>query len=199
MKKTNLLKMIAVMSIFSIRAMAQGEPLFEDNFDNNYKSWSLVENDDRTTKITGGILFIQNKNDKGYWTGQPVTKTSYASTNYSLKVKTQHTGGVDDHGYGLVFGTKDVNNGYQFFITQNKYFRVSKYEDGTMTNICEWTKSDVIYGYLSNNLEVKKLVATGSFTSMVQRFTQPMPVPQWVAMWVFGFTTNKPLSLMIFL
>jgi hypothetical protein len=49
-------------------------------------------------------------------------------------VDAKHIDGVDDYGFGICFGKKDVNNFYVFYISAGGYFYLARVENSTMVS-----------------------------------------------------------------
>jgi TolB-like protein len=76
--------------------------------------------------------------------------------DFTLEVEAEFISG-EDGGYGGFFRSKDIDNLYEFLISKNGYFRVSKYLDGTFTKLADWETSSSINKKGVNYLKVEAL------------------------------------------
>ncbi|MDO9577183.1 MAG: hypothetical protein Q7J16_04810 [Candidatus Cloacimonadales bacterium] len=108
------------------------------------------------SKIENGKLTYQHKLDEG---GYYLWNYSYLDGDYDFTIETsiKHVSGVENYGYGLNWGMKDVDNYYSFDITSNGYFRIAKTEGDEWSEFVEWTTTSLIYSSGYNKLSVKKV------------------------------------------
>jgi hypothetical protein len=64
--------------------------------------------------------------------------------NYSVTASIMKLKGIEDNGYGLVWGGLDANNEFEFVISGNGQFKVSQWEQGNKTELIPWTYSGKI-------------------------------------------------------
>jgi hypothetical protein len=110
----------------------------------------------------------------------PIPFYSIPNAYYSIEINAQHFDGEDGYGYGVRFGVLDWDNCYSLNITNNGYYRVSKRDKGSYSNIIDWTKTSALNtGSLSNNkLEVRvyytyvDIYLNGQYITRVSDFTR---------------------------
>ena len=123
------------------------EPLFDmailDNFKNNRYQWEQLNDQDVSASITNDAFRIRNKFNGTYMPTLLFGEKDVTSCRVELSAK--HVEGVNDYGYGLCLGKKDVNNAIIFFISFNGYFSIYRIENGNWNKIKDWTESDAIY------------------------------------------------------
>jgi len=107
------------------------------------------------------FLFRNRKANSGYIV--PVPYKSIPSTNYSIEINAKHIDGIEDNAYGIKFAAYDWNNCYNFSISANGYYRVSKKEKGVFSNVVPWTTSTAIKTSVANKLEVRVLGTNAEF------------------------------------
>jgi hypothetical protein len=99
-------------------------------------------------------LFRNRKASNGFIV--PIPYKSIPRSNYSIEINAKHYDGIDDSGYGIKFAASGWKNCYNFNISANGYYRISKKEDDVYTNIIGWTSSSAINsGSGTNKLEVR--------------------------------------------
>ena len=133
--------------------------LFE-GFNNKNNNWSSTNTSDNYASIENGDYIIERKKSTG---GYAPTIKKYIDTDRDFRITAQikKVKGVNNNGFGIVFGRKDTDNQNQFFISSDGSYIVNKSVDGKRTYIKEWTKSSHIKtgNGSTNYLKVQK---TGS-------------------------------------
>ncbi|MGZ3938044.1 MAG: hypothetical protein ACXVLT_05010 [Flavisolibacter sp.] len=116
--------------------------------DSNYIYISTLDNPNNHY-----YLFRNRKANGGFMV--PLPFKSIPSSNYSIEINAKHFDGIEDNAYGIKFAGSGWNNCYNFSISANGYYRISKKEDGVFSNIVSWTASTAINtGTATNKLEV---------------------------------------------
>jgi hypothetical protein len=94
-----------------------------------------------------------------YYTVTGGTQTPMTSFEIQAKKKS----GEDSYGYGMMFCSQGGSNYYLFQISENGYYYVGKYVNGTYSNVVSWVaNSSIVKG--ANNYNTLKVVYTGSNT-----------------------------------
>lgn len=128
-----------------------------DGFTNNKNNWSTTNSSSADVYVANGNLTINHKRSSGGW-APTIYKYINTSRDFSITAQFKKVNGVQNNGYGLVFGRKDNDNENKFFITSGGSFIVSKEENGSRTYLKNWTKSSAIktgIGQL-NSLKIEK-------------------------------------------
>jgi hypothetical protein len=142
------------------------EPLYEasfcDYFSSNKNSWAIIDNEDAKASVSNGYT-IQNKTTGYYLSSQEISIFDFF--DYKTELAVRHTGGVNDYGFGLCFGGKNVDNTYVFMISGDGSFQIGEFIDGEWSAIKEWAKSDVIRtsNYATNYLRFEKTKGNWNF------------------------------------
>ena len=122
------------------------EPIYDaqilDLFKTRYHDWDLTDDKDITASFTGEAFRIKNKFD-GYYIPSLLFGEK-DMTAFRVEMDTRHIAGVDDWGFGMCFGKKDVDNSWVFYITADGNFSVGRFENGDWTFAKEWTESPAI-------------------------------------------------------
>ncbi len=87
----------------------------------------------------------------------PIPYFSIPNAYYSIEINARHFDGTDEHGYGVVFAASDLRNSYSLNITNNGYYRISKMNNGTYSNLVSWTSSSALRkgNDATNKLEIR--------------------------------------------
>jgi len=132
------------------------QDVLQDNFDNNEKNWSLGNYEKFNSKIQDGKLILESYSIDQF---KYLTKSISSCYEYDfyLKADFKHISGVDNHGFGLVWGTKDLSNLFFFVITKNGYSSIYKNENGLWNPLKTWTSFDFInIDNTANKLEIQQ-------------------------------------------
>jgi hypothetical protein len=140
--------------------------------DSNYIYISTLDNPDNHF-----YLFRNRKYKNGFFV--PIPFYSIPNSYYSIEINAKHYDGVEDSGFGLKFAASDWDNTYNFDVTANGYYRVSKHERGTYSEVIPWTKTSSVYtGSSTNKLEVRVYITyadiyiNGQYINRVSNFSR---------------------------
>ena len=131
--------------------------IMDDNFSSNKNNWAESSNNDAELEIRNNRYYFEHKRTSGGWS---TTKVVEINENKDFEIESQFLkiSGIQNNGYGFVFGRKDSNNQFVFTITSNGQYSIDEYVDGKYTAIKKWTKSEHIKkgNYAYNTLKIKK-------------------------------------------
>lgn len=117
-------------------------PLLSESFDNNDNEWQLYEDETRSAQIQDGQLVISVK-EKGVWQWVPQNAASSdmdISFDAILSEGTQH-----NVGYGVACRlSEDGNNYYDFIVSSNGVYGLSKMVNGNYETLIEYTESQAM-------------------------------------------------------
>ena len=117
--------------------------IFYDSFSSNANNWSVSNKTNVSFSISNGYYYLSHKRDeKGYTS----TRTIVIDQNRDFRIEAKFikVSGIQNNGYGLIWGRKDSNNEFEFFISGDGYFQVKKWQNGKGISIKPWHKSAVI-------------------------------------------------------
>lgn len=133
--------------------------IIDEKFNDNSNNWSTSKYDEITYSVYGGKYHVDKKSSNTAhctW----LTKTLTTTGDYSITVDMNKISGVDNWGYGLMFGSNKASNSYRFEVSGNGQYIFGKVQDGKWITIVSWTTSgDINQGNATNTLRVSK---TGS-------------------------------------
>ncbi len=154
------LKLTLVLAIcltnFSTVFSQMSVKIIDDSFNNNMMRWEEKNNDLSEMKLVNGKYTISCKKESTAITSTievpHLQYSDYRITSTLSKLK-----GIDDNGFGLVWGSKDENNEFEFVISGNGQFKVMKWEGGIKTDLVKWTYSTAInkWDFSSNVLSIE--------------------------------------------
>ena len=148
--------------------------IFHDDFNNNNNNWFIKDNDTAYAEVSGGYYFLENRGAYpayGVWNDVVFIDQS---KNFSIKASVNYVLGVQNYGFGLIWGATGSNY-YSFLICEEGGFLVEQYKNGTLTILKNWTTSSAIdTSTTSNLLEIRKEGNTDIFNINGQQvFTMP--------------------------
>ena len=102
--------------------------LFE-GFNNKNNPWSEINSSDNYASIQNGDYIIERKISSG---GYAPTISKYIDTkrDFSITAQIKKVSGVNNNGFGIVFGRKDTDNQNQFFISSDGSYIINKTVNG---------------------------------------------------------------------
>jgi hypothetical protein len=132
------------------------EIVLKENFSDNVNDWFVGGDEDCTVAIENGLLTFHHLREDGSFL---IYNISYLddSQPYTIETKIKHISGVEEYGYGFIWGIQDINNFYSFNLTASGYYRVGRMINDTWEDIIGWTESSHIEkNHESNLLSIKK-------------------------------------------
>ena len=128
-----------------------------ENFDDNALEWNIDDDADDYHSVQQGVYLLKYTDEEA---GTYVWNDCVLDQNkdFRLEAKISHPAGVDDSGYGLLWGLKDINNTFGFEITANGHFRIFRETDEGMAELVDWTENDaIVEGNEINDLAIQKM------------------------------------------
>ena len=113
-------KLIVVLFCFPLcRIDAQADVSFRDDFDDNVMDWNIASNENIETAVKDGLYHISHKRAGGYYWFFWKSIVANPDKDFSIESVITQESGVDNNGYGLVWGTKDIANAFVFVVASN--------------------------------------------------------------------------------
>jgi hypothetical protein len=147
---------VLCLTNFSIILGQLSVKIVNDDFNSNLMRWDEKSNDISEMKLEGGKYLISCKKESTAITSTiEVPHLQYS--DYRISATLSKLKGIDDNGFGLVWGGKDENNELEFVISGNGQFKVMKWEGGIKTDLVPWTYSTAInkWDFSSNVLIIE--------------------------------------------
>jgi len=145
-----------------------------DNLINESSDWFEGDDDDHSLKRNDGAYLIERKAATSYSIPSVYLYLSNDEKDWSIECQTEWLRGVDDLGYGIVFG-KDKGSYFSFAIAAAGYYRFDKYVDWNCTELIPWKSSAVVDTRGINHLQITNfsnrlsLYVNGQFVDSVQK------------------------------
>jgi len=113
--------------------------------------WEPADLEDYKSEIIAGEgLLMKTKSEKGYaqWIHLPIDIAS----NFSIETIINFKSGEKNNAHGLIYGYKDWNNYYYFYLSANGQYRIGARTDGLNLEYAKWTPSNYINQNNARNL-----------------------------------------------
>ncbi|OQY03398.1 MAG: hypothetical protein B6I20_05080 [Bacteroidetes bacterium 4572_117] len=165
-KVSNLFILLFFTYYFSF---AQLENQFTEDFNNNNRQWSVSDNKDIKTKVENGFYVMQHKRKSlsyNFWRNFAID----ADNDFYVEASLKQVAGIDNWGYGIVWGAAGWDNSYNFTISSNGMFTVTGHDKEEYFEWQAWKESkkikplgqinilaikktgDLLYFYINNSL-----------------------------------------------
>jgi outer membrane protein OmpA-like peptidoglycan-associated protein len=167
--------LILLALIFSTQSIltAQVTEGFEDNFTDNSGAWPESDNENTYCKVQNGQYIIEHKRKQMSWL---FFKSVFVDPDKDFYIESKMTqlAGVDNDGYGIVFGMAGIQNYYSFIVSSDGRFFHYGYKNNEYFSSKEWAKGDGINDKKKANiLGIKKSGGVISFfVNDILMFTQ---------------------------
>ncbi|MFA7327610.1 MAG: OmpA family protein [Candidatus Kapaibacterium sp.] len=143
-----LLCLFALTLSASVDAQTNHKVIFEDNFDGTTKNgWYVGGSFNLKTSISNGVYRMENltKSNSSVWSIKSVGLKK--EDNFIIEFDARQTEGVDNFGYGILFGKKNNSATYsKFQITSNHYRQFAKSENDKNEIPRDWKLKNIING-----------------------------------------------------
>jgi outer membrane protein OmpA-like peptidoglycan-associated protein len=134
---------------FSLSLFAQIK--YDVDYNSISNDWSIYNDANYKTSYTGSCYRIEHLREQGsynFWKSVPI----YYEKDFTIESAISQIDGVENMGYGLLFGCSDANNMYAFTISSTGQFLVFKFESGKYYTLKGWQVSDKIKPMRSQNI-----------------------------------------------
>ncbi|MEJ1930738.1 AAA family ATPase [Nostoc sp. NIES-2111] len=120
--------------------------IFEEHFQDNSCSW--VTRDSAECSLCMDVshyVFDHKRAGDTYWLSWNSAEFFYERNNFHIHIVLEKAAGVEDHGYGFVWGLSDVSNFFEFVISGNGHYRIAEVKEGSFINYTDWKRCDRIH------------------------------------------------------
>lgn len=106
------------------------------------------------TVESGKLRLSQSSADNNYYSTEFFNLN--LKSDYRIETKIEHISGIDNYGFGLIWGLEDYQNYNSFEISDDGHFCVLKIEDNQVNKVISWKKCPEINRDGANILSVEK-------------------------------------------
>ncbi|CAL2091268.1 hypothetical protein [Tenacibaculum sp. 190524A05c] len=131
----------------------KGKTILFEGFNSNANNWNEKNDSSSRLVIENGNYVIDHKRSTGGWSST-IKRYINSSRNFRITAQIKKVSGIDNNGFGIVFGKKDNNNMNLFVISGSGSFKISQFDKGKKKILKDWTTSSHIkkgnqkYNYL---------------------------------------------------
>lgn len=136
--------------------------IVNENFTSNKMRWDIHDTENSSMQISEGSYIIENKK-MGTALTSCIEVPQIQNINYRITATIKKTNGIDDNGYGIAWGSKDENNELEFVISGNGQFKITKWANGSKSDIVKWTYSSAIHKW-NDVANIIKIESLGDYT-----------------------------------
>ncbi|RLD69371.1 MAG: hypothetical protein DRI95_00255 [Bacteroidetes bacterium] len=138
--------------------------VINEQFNDNSNYWDVHDEPQSMLNMLNGKYYMEGK-----MLGRAITSTISTpvteNDNFKISVELTKLNGIDDNGFGLIWGGKDENNEYEFVISGNGQFKVIEWRNGIKKDLIAWTFFSDIQKWdnAKNRLRIEKRGETIKF------------------------------------
>lgn len=144
----------------TVNPTTQSKSILFEGFNSNANNWSETKNSDVDFDVKGGDYILSHKRKTGGYTSS-IYKYIDTKRDFRISAEFKKISGVENNGFGLIFGREDSNNQNYFFINSNGSYIIKYVKGGQETFVKNWTYSGAIKKG-RNAYNVLKVVKEGS-------------------------------------
>jgi AAA+ superfamily predicted ATPase len=127
--------------------------IFEEHFVDNRHGWFEGDDAQRAAKVELERYVFEHKRANGLsWLSWKDCGSYYDRPEFRLQCVLEKLEGVDNNGYGLVWGLENTSNFFEFVISGDGHYRIYQWIENTPTTLVAWTRSQSIRQWNSVNL-----------------------------------------------
>lgn len=153
---TAIIAVLTLAAVLLLPATPYARMLFEDRFSDNRNGWAMGGDEDVNYRIEHGryVFDVMSESNWYYSTRQVAIDQK---GDFSIECNTSKVSGIEDYGYGLVWGLKD-NANFQFFaLFGSGGYRYEKVVKGAWTTVIDYTESAVVNrSNAANRIRIRK-------------------------------------------
>lgn len=136
------------------------QKVFYESFasEENINDWPLVKNEKnyKSSIIAEKGLLMETKTDTGF--RQTINIPLSLSEDFSIETIIDLKSGEKNSGHGLLWGFKDWDNYYYFYISGNGYYRIGAITEGIDLEFVKWTQTNTLnQDYQRNRIKVLRV------------------------------------------
>ncbi len=138
-------------------ALAQRDTVIAYDFDNNDAGWHEGSNSEYSAKVQNGKYIFAHFTSSSYrhFSHYHLIKPE---SNFRIETMIRQLNGVENHGYGLIWGRDGYRDAFRFIISSNGMYSISKHEANEWVSIVQWTNAREIINPMGeyNSLTIQK-------------------------------------------
>jgi len=155
-----LVTIILVATVFclcSATTLFAQKEIYREDFNGPVKWYTGEFNSETIVAVKDGRYTIERRDSTNYVYFYENVDIDFTK-NWSIETTLRQPSGDNSHGVGVVFGSKDVNNFYEFVTSADGQFRVNRFTEGSYREFMKWTEHSAIKkGVQDNVLMIRKV------------------------------------------
>jgi hypothetical protein len=162
-KKLNQFKdikrLLIILYLFISSEIVWGQfsvKVLDENFNSNAQRWETRKDSSSEMQIAEGKYLLKNKTD-GVALSSSIDVPHLQSENFRLTASITMIKGIENNGFGILWGATDLNNDFEFVVSSNGFFKVIKWEKGIKEDMIGWTYQTAInkWNLARNELKIE--------------------------------------------
>jgi len=162
--KTKHLFLAFFFSTFAFISYGQ-QVVYNETYSNKDGDWPEGNNSNRELEVKNGKYYFEHKRTDKNWNVRTPDLNIDLSGDFEIETSIERISfNNKNHAFGLMFGNKDDENTFHFYLSDNQY-RVSDKRNNEYVNYKGWVTSSAINTgtYATNKFKVKKVGSKISF------------------------------------
>lgn len=133
---------IFFVAFLSIGLSVNAQLIIDDDFSSNKNDWWTGYNNDFICLIKDGHYFLEYKREVKNLL--PLAEFTKLPLNKDLQIecKIEKLSGIQNNGFGLVWGASDMQNYYCFIVAGKGYYKICKASNNKLEDLVTWKSSD---------------------------------------------------------
>lgn len=119
------------------------ETILFDGYTDNKNNWSTTKNKDINLDVRNGNYYFDHKRAKGGWSST-IKKYIDTSRDFRILADIKKESGIQNNGYGIVFGRLDSNNQNLFYVNGYGSYSINRIKNGKDNYLKKWTVSSAV-------------------------------------------------------
>jgi SpoVK/Ycf46/Vps4 family AAA+-type ATPase len=174
--------------------------IFEEHFQDNRHKWSTKDTEDCALCLDENhYIFEHKRSGNGWWLAWQASDDFYDQSEFHIHIVLQHLNSSTNHGFGFAWGLADANNFFEFVISKNGYYRISRVESGELNAFVDWKSCAAIN--VPDGLNVLEIRRNGSSVDFMINSTlvETLPAADLTKAFdrKFGFVVYDKLKIKI--
>lgn len=146
-------KILSIFLVLTGLCNAQETIVLEDHFDDNKNEWFVGKENSYSAEIKNGKYIINRKSKEGASWFHRKLDVDPNTENFTVEVKMKQISGVDNYGYGLLWGMYSNNEDYQtVLVASNKFLRLANYYSEKNHPYLDWHENESVKKMKKDNV-----------------------------------------------
>ena len=131
--------------------------IFEEHFQDNHHQWSIKDTEDCCLAMEDNYYTFEHKRSgNSSWLVWKSIEYFYDKSEFHVYVVLEHLTSNSNHGFGFTWGLSNTQNYFQFIISKNGYYQISKRENNQTDRFVDWKTCKNIRCLGPNILEMRR-------------------------------------------